>query len=70
MLFGSDDVVNAYNDFFQYLYKDESERKSSELLNHLGKVVLEIRRDLGNNKTELKEYDMLRSMITDIDKLK
>ena len=23
MLFGSDDVVNAYNNFFQYLYKDD-----------------------------------------------
>lgn len=70
MLFGSDNVVNAYNDYFQYLYKDESEKNPIEMLNSLGKVILEIRKDLGNNKTVLKEFDMLRFMITDIDKLK
>ena len=70
MLFGSDDVVNAYNNFFQYLYKDDSEKDSYELLSVLGKIILEIRKDLGNDKTALKEYDMLRFMITDIDKLK
>jgi hypothetical protein len=70
MLFGSDSVVNAYNDYFQYLYQVESEKNPIEMLNALGKVVLEIRKDLGNDKTALQEYDMLRFMITDIDKLK
>lgn len=70
MLFGSDNVVNAYNDYFQYLYQTESEKNPIEMLNALGKVVLEIRKDLGNDETTLKEYDMLRFMITDIDKLK
>lgn len=70
MLFGSDSVVNAYNDYFQYLYKNENNMDPYEMLNALGKVILEIRKDLGNDKTALKEFDMLRFMITDIDKLK
>lgn len=67
MLFGSDDVVNAYNDFFQYLYKNDNTIDAKEMLKSLGKVVLEIRKDVGNDKTILKEYDMLRFMISDID---
>lgn len=70
MLFGSDKVVNAYNDYFQYLYKNESNLDPYEMLNALGKVILEIRKDLGNDNTVLKEYDMLRFMITDIEKIK
>src|SRR5690606_26483827 len=70
MLFGSDSVVSAYNDYFQYLYKNENNLDPYVMLKALGKVVLEIRKDLGNDKTALKEYDMLRFMITDIDKLK
>jgi hypothetical protein len=69
MLFGSDAVVSAYNDFFQYLYKNESNLDSVEMLHYLGRVVLSIRKDLGNDKTVLKEFDMLRFLITDIDKL-
>jgi len=68
MLFGSDNVVNAYNDYFQYLYKNESSLDPIVMLNSLGKVILEIRKDLGNDKTALKEFDMLRFMIPDIDK--
>lgn len=67
MLFGSDEVVTAYNDFFQYLYKNNNTIDPKEMLKALGKVVLEIRKDVGNSKTILKESDMLRSMISDID---
>lgn len=69
MLFGSEGVVNAYNDYFQYLYKSENDLEPFQMLNNLGKVVLEIRKDLGNDKTALKEFDMLRFMINDIDSL-
>ena len=37
------------------------------MMSLLGKIVLEIRKDLGNNKTRLSEFDMLRFLITDID---
>ena len=69
MLFGSDSAVDAYNEFFQFLYQNESDMKPHEMLNSLGKVILEIRKDLGNDKTALREYDMLRFVITDIDQL-
>ena len=67
MLFGSDEVVNSYNQFFQYLYKNEDDLNPFETLKLLGKVILEIRKDLGNDKTTLKEYDMLKFMIKDLD---
>ncbi len=70
MLFGSDNVVIAYNNFFQHLYKNESNQNPTESLKKLGKVILEIRKDLGNDKTILKEFDMLKFMLTDIEKFK
>jgi hypothetical protein len=70
MLFGSDGVVEAYNNLFQFLYTHKEENDPRELLLVLGKVVLEIRKDVGNEKTLLKEFDMLRFMITDIDSIK
>ncbi len=66
MLFGSDNVVKAYNDYFQYLYNNENNMKAEEMLKQLGKVILEIRKDLGNKKTMLKELDMLRFIIKDL----
>lgn len=70
MMFGSDDVVKAYNDFFQYLYNNTDNMDPRQMLNLLGNVILQIRKDLGNHKTMLSEMDMLRFMISDIDKLK
>jgi len=74
-LFGSDDVVRANNEFRQYSFKakemvdKKDEDKAKELFHLLGKFLLEIRRDVGNRKTELKELDMLRWKIIDIEKL-
>jgi hypothetical protein len=70
MYFGSDPVVKAYNNFFQYLYNNESNPEPAKMMSLFGKLILEIRKDLGNSKTKLAEFDMLRFMITDIDKLK
>lgn len=70
MYFGSDSVVKAYNNFFQYLYNNESNPEPAKMMSLFGKLILEIRKDLGNSKTKLAEFDMLRFMITDIDKLK
>lgn len=68
-LFGSDEVIRAYNELMQHTYKAEStgKRNSKEMMRLWGKFLLEIRKSLGNKKTELNEIDMLRSMITDID---
>ena len=72
-LFGSDNVVRAYNALLQYGYKGEAdvnkEQRGETYMNLWGKLLLEIRRDVGNRKTGLGELDMLRWLISDIDKL-
>lgn len=74
-LFGSDEVVNAYNVFMGTLYEsaqqDESAQQATqnpmELMQGFGELLLEIRKSLGNEETELNRFDMLRWMIKDID---
>lgn len=70
-LFGSDEVVCAYNDLMKHTYEAESsdQQNPREMMRLWGKLLLEIRKSLGNNKTKLNEFDMLRSMIKDIDKI-
>ena len=71
-LIGSDDVVKAYNELMQYTYnlgESPKEKKAKEMIHLWGKVLLEIRKSLGNKKTKLNELDMFRAMITDIDRL-
>ena len=71
---GSDRVINAFNEMMQFTYRQEREGKIEDsnriLLTLLGKFLLEIRKDIGNSKTKLKSVDMLRSMISDIDNYK
>jgi hypothetical protein len=69
-LFGSDEVVRSYNNFMQYMYKHELSgiQDTKEMLRLWGELLLEIRKSLGNKKTKLTEFDMLKSMIKDIEK--
>ena len=70
-LFGADGVVKAYNSMFQYAYKMESGTPDiKETMWLWGHLLLEIRKSLGNKRTSLDEYDMLRAMIKDIDDFK
>lgn len=67
---GSDEVVLAVNSFMQYIYGLDAEGQSvvpRDLVAIWGGLILAIRRDLVSKKTKLKEIDMLRSMIKDID---
>lgn len=68
-LFGSDDVVRAYNALMQHTYEAEStgEQNPKEMMRLWGALLLEIRKSLGNKKTKLHDVDMLRGMIKDID---
>lgn len=66
-LVGSDKVVYAYNDLMQYSYTGKQD--TYEFARLWGKLRLEIRKSLGNKKTKLTEFDMLRGEITDINKL-
>lgn len=70
-LFGSDEVVRAYNALMKHTYEAESlgGQDAREMMRLWGSLLLEIRRSLGNKKTKLKEFDMLRAMIKDIDRL-
>lgn len=70
-LFGSDNVVRAYNALMQHTYEAESTGKQNprEMMRLWGNLLLEIRKSIGNKKTKLDEFDMLRAMIKDIDKL-
>jgi hypothetical protein len=70
-LFGSDEVVRAYNALMKHTYEAESTGKQDpkEMMRLWGSLLLEIRRSLGNKKTKLNEFDMLRAMIKDIDNL-
>lgn len=70
-LFGSDEVVHAYNALMKHTYEVEATGKqdTKEFMRMWGNFLLEIRRSLGNKKTKLDEFDMLRAMIKDIDSL-
>ena len=70
-LFGSDEVVRAFNALMKQAYEAESPEKQDpkEMMRTYGNLILEIRKSLGNKKTKLKEFDMLRAMINDIDNL-
>ena len=68
---GSDEVINAYNNLMQFIYNrvenNGKDNDPKELLKLLGQLLLEIRKDVGNENTKLNSIDMLRSMISDID---
>lgn len=55
----------------KHTYEAEStgEQDPKEMMRLWGSLLLEIRRNLGNKKTKLNEFDMLRAMIKDIDNL-
>jgi hypothetical protein len=66
-LIGADNVVKAYNEMMQFIFKAQSDPDTKEMMRLWGKLLLEIRKSLGNSSKELDEWDMLRGMITDID---
>lgn len=68
-LFGSDQVIRAYNALMKHTYEAESTGRQDpkEMMRLWGSFLLEVRKSLGNRKTKLNEIDMLRAMIKDID---
>ena len=67
-LFGSDEVILAFNNLMKYTYEAEATEKQDvgKTMCLWGKLLLEIRKSLGNKKTKLNELDMLRAMIKDM----
>ncbi|PAV11994.1 hypothetical protein ASJ81_08130 [Methanosarcina spelaei] len=74
-LLGSDKVVRAYGNLMQYTFESEKQKAEGQIIDPTiiiklyTTLLLEIRKDLGNGNTSLKEKDMISHMITDIDKL-
>ena len=66
-LMGADHVVRAFNEFSQLGFHASDSKPSENIIVCWGKVLVAIRKDLGNKGTKLKAIDMLRSQITDID---
>ena len=67
--FGSDEMVIAYNSMMQSFYKGEAETDPKSTMKKFAIFLLSIRKDIYNKNTKLKEWDMLKFMITDIEKL-
>jgi len=70
-LFGSDEVVRAYNNLCKRTYDAEAKKNEDpkEMMRLWGSLLLEIRKNIGNKMTQLNEIDMLRAMIKDIDNI-
>jgi len=64
---GDDNVVKAWNELLQYMYKNPESSETKSLLRLMGRVLLEIRRSLGNKNTQLDEMDMFRWYIKDLE---
>jgi hypothetical protein len=70
VLIGADDVVRAFNDLTQYFYSLSNEQPDAARMMRLwATFLLAIRRNVGDPKTKLAAVEMLRSQITDIDKI-
>lgn len=66
--FGSDEMVNTYNEMMQSFYKNESENDPKKTMKKFAGFLLSVRKDVYNKNTKLKDWDMLKFMITDIEK--
>lgn len=70
-LIGSDDVVRAFNEMMQYIYRFDPNSGPQihpvELMRLLGAFLLEIRKSVGEPKTSLLPVDMLKPHIKEIE---
>ena len=72
-LVGSDAVVTAYNNLFQFIFEQGSDPKHTPdrlkvMLSLLGTFLLEIRKSMGNESSKLTNWQMLEWFITDVRK--
>ncbi len=73
-LFGSDEVIKSMNKYWQHIYSHDNnlgeDKGSKQILLLFGDILIEVRKSLGNKHTQLKNIDMFKFFIKDIDKLK
>lgn len=69
-IFGSDSVIEAHNKLMKISYNPEinTENNPKIMIEAVGRLLLEIRKDIGNKKTKLNEIDTIRFIIKDIEK--
>ena len=66
-IFGSDEVVREFNLLMQIGFaNDQSGDAGVKMMGQFCNVMLAIRRDVGNKKTFLEQWEMLESQITDL----
>jgi glucose-1-phosphate adenylyltransferase len=73
-LMGSDKVVLAFNNMQQFFYANTDgkadEGRIKKMMEHLGTLLLEIRRNMGNETTRLENWDMLEWFMKDAKRLR
>lgn len=73
-LIGSDEVLRTFNNLMQFFYTmgnipdNDRETSTLKLLSLFGKLLLEIRKSVGNETTNLTNFEMLEFLITDLRK--
>lgn len=72
ILYASPSVINAFSDYFQFLYISNSEDKPMDNRIHfkkLSKIMVEMRKDLGLSNKSLGEdgEKLFRALLTDFD---
>jgi hypothetical protein len=74
-LLGSDEVVKAYGNLMQHTFQAEKQKAEGKevdpaiIIKLYTTLLLEIRKDLGNGKTSLKERDMISHTIKNPDEI-
>lgn len=77
-LIANDEVVRAYNRLMQFFYKGEHEGlageelllRTSQWINLLSELLLEIRKSMGNKSTSLNNWEMIEWFMSDADKMR
>ena len=75
-LIGSDSVVCSFNNLMQYFYSKSNETQQptndqlKEMMSLLGCFLLEIRKSMGNETTQLDNWGMLEWFMTDARKMR
>ncbi len=68
-LFANDEVLKAFNALYQSAYKmDSTTNANFDIIFKMGDLLLAIRKSVGNESTRIKNFEMLKWMINDIDK--
>ena len=68
-LFANDGVIKSFNALFQSAYNMASTKNAEyDLIFKIGDLLLAIRKSVGNESTKMKNFEMLKWMINDIDK--